>query len=131
MSQTGVYSAWRNMLRRCSDPRDKDYHKYGARGIKVCDRWLDFSNFIADMGARPPGMTLDRWPNNDGNYEPGNARWATVREQNNNTRKNVHIEAFGKRQTMAQWAREVGMPPSKLRQRILNGWAPEIAISQN
>ena len=68
------------MIERTSNPRNKAYKDYGGRGITVCERWLKFENFFADMGARPPGLTLDR-RNNDGNYEPGNCRWATRHEQ--------------------------------------------------
>lgn len=74
------------MLRRCSDPRAKQYCDYGGRGIRVCDAWQEFANFYADMGDRPRGMTIDRYPDNDGNYEPGNCRWATASQQRRNSR---------------------------------------------
>jgi hypothetical protein len=86
-SKTPEFSIWTDMLRRCSDPRRPEFKHYGGRGITVCDRWREsFANFLADMGPRPsPGLTLDR-RDNDGNYEPGNCRWATVLEQNRNRR---------------------------------------------
>jgi len=76
------------MLHRCNNPNAKEYKNYGARGITVCDRWRDFPAFLADVGERPSsGLSIDRI-NNDGNYEPGNVRWATPKEQSNNTRRN-------------------------------------------
>jgi hypothetical protein len=72
------------MLSRCTNPKATGYENYGGRGITVCSRWWSFENFLRDMGPRPEGLTLDRYPNNDGNYEPGNCRWATPKEQGEN-----------------------------------------------
>lgn len=76
------------MIQRCTNPNNAKYSYYGGRGIKVCARWLaSFADFLADVGERPsPKLTLDRFPNNDGNYEPGNVRWATWSEQMRNRR---------------------------------------------
>lgn len=71
-----TYCSWQAMKTRCLNPRASNYERYGGRGITVCKRWLRFRNFLADMGERPEGMTLDRYPNYNGNYEPGNCRWA-------------------------------------------------------
>jgi len=80
-----TYISWRSMKLRCYCKKHKYYHRYGGRGVSVCRRWLhSFENFLADMGERPPGMTLDRFPNNDGNYESGNCRWATPKQQQAN-----------------------------------------------
>ena len=86
MKGTKTYNSWQSMLGRCLRPQDKDFYKYGARGITVCKRWLSFENFFADMGTRPEGTTIDRWPNPAGNYKPGNCRWATALEQGRNRR---------------------------------------------
>jgi len=86
---TPTWRSWSSMFTRCYNPHCRHYANYGGRGITVCARWTGeegFQNFLAAMGARPKGMTLDRYPNNDGNYEPGNCRWATASEQIRNSR---------------------------------------------
>lgn len=83
---TAEYRCWVAMLARCHNPHTKAFKDYGGRGISVCDRWRDFANFLADMGRRPKGLTLDRI-NNDGNYELSNCRWATALEQRHNQRR--------------------------------------------
>ena len=106
-----TYYSWSSMKQRCYNPRSFAYHRYGGRGIKVCERWLGtdgYKNFLKDMGLKPFRKTLDRI-NNDGNYEPQNCRWATRAEQADNTSVAVRITHNGKTQSMGAWAREVGL----------------------
>ena len=91
-NRTPTYVSWCAMVARCANPKLKSYKNYGGRGIAVCDRWLEFSNFLADMGERPPGKSIDRFPDNDGHYEPGNCRWATASEQRINQRPRAAAE---------------------------------------
>lgn len=101
--QSPTYRAWSNMLRRCNDPKIKNYSAYGGRGILVCSRWLDFKNFLEDVGERPKGKTLDRIDTN-GNYEPGNCRWATRAEQDANRRKTGALSSFTTEELLAELA---------------------------
>jgi len=82
---TRIYEVWHSMMQRCCNPNHRAYASYGGRGIRVCERWHSFVSFLVDMGEPPPGLSLDR-RNNDGNYEPGNCRWATHSEQMRNRR---------------------------------------------
>ncbi len=124
-----TYGSWRSMIARCVDPKSPSFAHYGARGVKVCDRWQAFALFLEDMGERPSGTTIDRIDNTRG-YEPGNCRWATHREQQNNKTNNVPITAFGKTLTYSQWEDECGIEQSVLRNRIVNlGWPAEKALT--
>lgn len=122
------YGIWAAMKDRCGNPRNPAYAYYGGRGITVCDRWMFYPHFLADMGRRPtPQHSLER-NDNGGNYEPSNCRWATKVEQGNNTRTNRWIEYEGKRQTVAQWARERGLEHETLRTRLERGWSISRAL---
>jgi hypothetical protein len=103
------YKSWSAMKSRCYRATNKKYHRYGGRGITVCDSWRDsFSNFLRDMGPAPSGTTIDRI-NNDGNYEPGNCKWSTSIEQGNNTSSCLEIPWNGEVLTLAQVARAEGV----------------------
>lgn len=124
-----TYSSWQSMRTRCMNPKSAHFERYGARGITVCERWNDFRNFLEDMGERPPGTTIDRYPDKGGNYELGNCRWATMREQENNKRNNVVVEAEGRRQTVMEWSREKGIYYATLIKRLQAGWPVERALN--
>jgi hypothetical protein len=124
-----TYSIYRDMRTRCENPKYREFHLYGGRGITVCERWQQgYEFFLADMGERPPGMSLERERVNEG-YSPDNCKWATDEEQANNKRNNVVIEHNGKRMTIAQWARELNVKASMLYHRASQGWPPERILS--
>lgn len=117
------------MLRRCRDPNNHKFPIYGGRGISFCERWADFSEFLADMGEKPPGMTLDRI-DVDGNYEPSNCRWASHKTQANNKTCNRLIEWNGRTLTCSEWADELGISFVALRMRLHRGWGIERAFTE-
>jgi hypothetical protein len=110
-------------MARCCSPRCTAYPRYGGAGIGVCEAWKTFSAFLADMGPRPPGTSIDRIDNANG-YEPGNCRWATPKEQANNRKSNVFIEFQGERRTVAEWGERFGISRNTLLTRIKLGYAP-------
>jgi hypothetical protein len=120
------YRTWAGMHDRCTGKNRVDYKRYGGRGITVCERWGQFEAFLADMGLKPsPRHQIDRFPDNNGNYEPSNCRWATPTEQANNTRANRLLTADGQTLTIAEWARETNIHPRALRMRLRRGWHPD------
>lgn len=113
MSGTRVYKIWMAMVWRCTKPTYGDYPRYGGRGIKVCERWMDFRNFFADMGEPPEGYSINRIDNN-GNYEPSNCEWSSTAVQNRNRRNSLVIHYKGKRYVAAELSRALGMSESTL-----------------
>lgn len=122
MYGTTEYMSWSSMIQRCTNPNNTGYASYGGRSIKVCTRWLNsFASFYADMGDKPDdGLSIDRIDNN-GNYEPGNCRWATSEQQHNNTRSNRFITYDGETLTLAQWARKLNRPRATIRHSLDKG----------
>lgn len=128
-TDTTEHVIWLNMRYRCCKPDHKAYKWYGARGIKVCDRWLDsFENFYADMGPRPEGLSLDRIDVN-GDYEPSNCRWATAKEQARNSRWNRMVTIGGETKCIAAWMEHFGLSKSTYESRRRYGWPEEKALS--
>lgn len=129
MRWTSEYGIWRGLIDRCTNQKSKHYARYGGRGITVCDRWLhSFENFFTDMGHRPDGLSLDR-RNNDGNYEPGNCRWATIIEQQNNTSKNVLVSYGGVTKSLTQWCKQLDLKRPTISHRLDRGMTPKEAFT--
>jgi len=125
MTNTPLFRTWCNMLTRCLNAHSPDYERYGARGITVCPQWqASFETFLADVGERPAGMTLDRIDVNRP-YEPGNVLWSSPREQSNNKRNNHFLTFQGRCLSLAQWAIERDIPYAALCSRVRAGWAVE------
>lgn len=126
---TPEYVVWSLMRDRCSNPSNKKFDYYGGKGIKVCQRWDDFSLFLADMGTRPPGLTIDRI-NADGDYEPCNCRWATRKEQSRNREYCRRVVWDGKEQLLWKLADEYGVPVHTVHQRLNRGWSLDRTLTQ-
>lgn len=126
------YHVWWNMIDRCHNSKSSGYSGYGDRGIKVCERWREsFDNFNADVPDRPSAShSFDRI-NNEGNYEPGNCRWATRAEQMRNTRANLLVTCDGETKTLSEWAESSGISYATLMRRINRGLPPEVALTKS
>jgi hypothetical protein len=123
-SHTQIYYVWQAMIRRCQNPKDKSYPRYGALGIKVCKAWQkSFAAFNEYMGPRPDGLTLDRI-DSKGNYEPGNVRWASYTEQARNTRRNRLHTIDGETKCFAEWCEILGVPWTTVKNRLRMGKEP-------
>lgn len=135
MADDGLYATWGKMNQRCVNPNTPRYERYGGRGIAVCDEWkVSFPSFLAYVSQLPhygeEGYTLDR-TDNDGNYEPGNVRWASPTEQSRNRSDNILITYNGTKKCLAEWAKDLGFKYSTLRARIVRyGWNTERAFAK-
>lgn len=130
-TRTRLYVIWCHMIERCENPNSWRYTDYGGRGIRVCDEWKDFVVFRdwAIQNGYSEKLSIDRL-NNDGDYEPSNCKWSTLKEQANNKRNNRLLTYKGRTQTMTQWANEIGMNPGTFKYRIYLGWSVERAIEE-
>ena len=130
--RTPEYRAWINMKSRCYNHNSPNYDRYGGRGIAVCDRWLDsFEDFLADVGPRPSSLhSLDRWPDQNGDYEPNNCRWATRIEQMRNVTSNKVVLIHGKEMTLAEAVERAPVPYNTVLYRLKRGWSLEDAVSR-
>lgn len=124
-----TYASWQSMMARCYYPSNPAHAYYKSLGIEVCERWKTFSNFLADMGERPSkDHTLDRHPNKTGNYEPGNCRWATKKEQANNRVTNRSLEYKGQKYTLSELCAATGLAKDFLHSRLRHGWDVTAAV---
>lgn len=129
MKYSGTYNSWQSAKRRCHTEGDKDFKRYGAVGIQMCSEWRDsFESFFAYMGVRPEGMSLDRFPNTSGNYEPGNCRWATTTEQNRNRRVSTFVDWRGAKTHLSVVASEIGITYGAAFMRLKRGKLHEISL---
>lgn len=128
MSKTPTYKTWCCMIARCENPNDSRYKDWGGRGIKVDQRWKSFENFLADMGVKPEGKSIDRI-NNDGDYTKGNCKWSSNKEQSYNRRSNVLLIAQGKTLTLHEWSVITGIDEETIRARVKRGWTHEKALT--
>lgn len=124
------YNVWQNMLGRCYRTDHVSYKNYGARGVKVCARWRQFENFLSDMGPRPSrDYSIDRYPDRAGNYELGNCRWATRRQQALNTRRTIYVMHEGEQVPLTELIERLGLNRDMVRKRIKLGWDLETALT--
>jgi hypothetical protein len=130
MKKTPEWRSWYSAKRRCHTPSSQDFPRYGAKGVEVCAEWRhSFETFYRDMGPRPPGTSLDRYPDPHGHYTKENCRWATPRQQANNRRNSLVVMLDGQTMTLKEAARARGASYHLARERMHRGWPLEAALS--
>lgn len=130
MTNKRMYWVWSDMRQRCQNPNHKAYKNYGGRGIYVCDRWMIFANFMADMGMRPEGGAMIDRIDNNGPYSPENCKWSTRKEQNSNRRNCIYVECDGERVTLREYCRRKNMNYRPVVKRIQNlNWPLDLALT--
>lgn len=128
--QSSEYTTWEGIHSRCTHRGDTGFKNYGARGVKVCKRWQSYELFLEDMGKKPsPAHSIEREDPN-GDYEPGNCRWATRTEQARNKRNTVRLTHKGETRPMAEWAELRGIKYHTLKKRLAKGWSVERALNE-
>lgn len=128
--KTSTYKSWIDMIQRCTNTKNERYGDYGGRGIAICERWHDFRNFLADMGEKPSGLTIER-RNNNGNYEPDNCYWATYSQQVRNRRNSIILTYKGQTRHLIEWADHLGISYGILHSRWKRGWSVEEVLSRS
>ena len=130
LSHTPLYKVWLGMKSRCYNPNATPYKNYGGRGITVCEEWLEHEPFYkwGMANGYESGLTIERI-NNDGNYEPGNCKWATYREQANNNRRNTKVQIGDRTESLTTWLRLLGLSSSTIYKRLNKGWSAEKALT--
>lgn len=129
-SRSNIYRRWQHMVQRCINPNDRDYARYGAKGIQVCERWRDFTNFLSDMGIPPSeAHSIDRL-DVYGNYEPNNCRWATSKQQANNRRSTVYLTIQGETKPLSVWCEQYNIGSKTVLYRLKLGMSHEEALTK-
>ena len=129
LKATRTYRSWSDMIKRCTNPACEAFPNYGGRGITICDRWFTFEHFLADMGECPPKLSIDRYPNNDGNYEPGNTRWATRKQQARNNRHNRVFTVMGLTACLSELCERFHINYDTAFTRLKRGWDVDKAFT--
>jgi len=129
-THTATWNSWNAMVRRCTRSTNSSFPTYGGKNIRVCDRWLgSYASFQEDMGIRPDGTTLDRYPDRDGPYDPRNCRWATPVEQNRNRASNRLLTHEGSTLCVSEWAKRIGVEEGTLKKRLDAGWSTQRTLT--